>query len=119
MTTLFLIGRLLFGGYFAYSGLNHLMHTKMLGDYAKSKGVPFPVFSVILSGLFILLGGIGVLFWIYVKWSLLLISIFLLIVSFMMHNFWSDTDPNMKMNNQINFSKNMALLGAVLVMLTL
>jgi len=34
-----------------------------------------------------------------------------------MHNYWADTDPNMKMANRINFMKNLGLLGASLAYL--
>ena len=34
----------------------------------------------------------------------------------MMHNFWSVQDPQQKMGDQINFFKNMALLGAALML---
>ena len=34
-----------------------------------------------------------------------------------MHNFWAITEPNMKMMETVNFYKNMALLGAVLMIL--
>jgi hypothetical protein len=35
-----------------------------------------------------------------------------------MHTFWSDTDPMMKMNNQLNFEKNLALAAAALMLLS-
>jgi putative oxidoreductase len=41
---LFLIGRILFGGYFIYNGYNHLKNLSMMSGYAKTKGVPFPWF---------------------------------------------------------------------------
>jgi putative oxidoreductase len=36
----FLIGRLLFGGYFLYNGINHLRNREQMAPYAESKGVP-------------------------------------------------------------------------------
>ncbi len=114
-----LIGKILFGGYFIYSGLNHFFETEMLAGYAKSKNVPMPTAAVLLAGGMIVLGGLGVLFGIYTKWSLALIALFLLVVSFAMHNFWSDKDPASKMSNRINFSKNIALLGAALMLMSL
>ncbi len=38
--------------------------------------------------------------------------IFLLGVSLQMHNFWTVQDPQMRMAETIDFTKNMALLGA-------
>ena len=37
----------------------------------------------------------------------------------MMHNFWTVEDAQMKMNDMINFTKNMALAGAALMLLAL
>jgi len=47
-----------------------------------------------------------------------LLVIFLLGVSFKIHDFWAVTDPQMKMNDVVNFTKNMGLLGAVLIIMT-
>src|SRR6185369_13563503 len=33
-------GRVIFGGYFLYNGINHFLNRKMMADYARSKGVP-------------------------------------------------------------------------------
>ena len=35
----------------------------------------------------------------------------------MMHTFWSDTDAMTKLNNQINFEKNLALAAAALMVM--
>lgn len=91
----------------------------MLAGYAKSKNVPLPKVAVLVSGLLMLLGGLGVLFGMYVQWSLALIAIFLLVVSFAVHNFWAVEDPTAKMGDTVNFSKNMALLGASLMLMSL
>ncbi len=116
---LFLIGRILFGGYFIMSGVNHFSKKEHLKGYAASKGVPMPGTAVIVSGLLLLLGGLGVLLGAYVKWSLIALLVFLVPVTFKMHAYWTDQDPGMKMSNQINFMKNLALIGAVLMLFTL
>jgi uncharacterized membrane protein YphA (DoxX/SURF4 family) len=48
-----------------------------------------------------------------------LIAIFLVVVSFGVHAYWKDTDPNMKMADTINFWKNLALLGGALFMMSI
>jgi len=119
MDILFLVGRIFFGGFFAVMGLNHFMKRTMMVQYAQSKGLPMPGMAVGLTGLMILLGGLGVLLGVYVQVALWLIIVFLLGVTFQMHNFWSITDPQTKMVEMTNFMKNMALLGAALMMLQL
>jgi uncharacterized membrane protein YphA (DoxX/SURF4 family) len=41
---------------------------------------------------------------------------FLIPVTLTMHRFWDVEDPQQRMNEMINFSKNMALVGAALMM---
>ena len=119
MEILFLIGRILFGGYFIMNGLNHFMKNKMLADYAASKGVPASSLLVYLSGLFMLFGGFGILLGVYIQWAVALLVIFLLVVSFKMHAFWAISDPMARMSDMVNFTKNMALLGASLILLAI
>lgn len=116
MDLLFLVGRILFGGFFLINGINHLTKTNMLVGYAGSKNVPAAKLAVLVSGLLILAGGAGVVLGVYIKWSLLALILFLVPVSFKMHAFWKITDPMQKMGDQVNFMKNMALLGATLML---
>lgn len=116
---LFLLGRILYGGFFVLNGLNHFTKTGMMAQYAGSKGVPSPKYAVLLSGLFILLGGLGILLGVYVQWSVLLLAVFLVAASFKMHNFWAVQDPMQKQMEMVQFLKNMALLGAALMVLAI
>lgn len=116
IAVLLLIGRILYGGFFLISGVNHFAKMNSYKQYAAMKGVPAPSVAVGGSGLLILLGGLSVLlgFWPYI--GLLLIVIFLLGTTPKMHDFWSVSDPMTKMGEQVNFMKNVALLGAALAM---
>ena len=40
MDYLFLLGRILYGGFFLLGGINHFMHLGMMSGYSASKGVP-------------------------------------------------------------------------------
>ena len=119
MEFLFLIGRIIFGGYFLYSGINHFKNNAAMAGYAASKGVPLPKYAVYASGALILLGGTGILLGVYVKLAVLCLVLFLVPVSFMMHNFWKISDSNQKMMEMVNFTKNMALLGGALMTLAI
>jgi len=119
MEYIFLAGRILYGVYFLYAGFGHFTRLGGMTGYAASRGVPFPKLAVIVSGLFIFLGGLGVLTGIYIEYALVLIALFLLIVTPAIHRFWGMADPNAKMSEQINFTKNLGLLGATLMLLAL
>ena len=119
MMYLFVLGRILLGGYFIMSGLNHFKHLGMLTGYAQSKGVPMPRESVLLTGLMMVLGGLGILLGVYIQLSVFLLAIFLVVTTFQMHRFWKITDQGAKMGEEINFKKNLALLGALLMLLAI
>jgi putative oxidoreductase len=57
----FLIGRVLFGGFFLYNGINHLKQREMLSQYAGSKHVPLPELAVTTTGAAMITGGISIL----------------------------------------------------------
>lgn len=115
MDALFLIGRILYGGYFIMNGFHHLFKRQGLINYAQSKGVPQPKNAVMVSGILISLGGLGILLGVLIRWSIIFIAIFLVVVSFKMHDFWKMSDPQAKAMEKIQFTKNMALLGADLM----
>ena len=119
MEYLFVLGRILLGGYFIMSGLNHFKHLGMLTGYAQSKGVPMPREAVLLTGLMMALGGLGVLLGVYIQLSILLLSVFLLVTTLQMHQFWKVSDQMARMGEEINFKKNLALLGALLMLLAI
>lgn len=114
---LFLLGRIIFGAYFVYSGFNHFKDEKSMTGYAKSKGVPSPRVAVLLGGAMLIVGGLGFLSYMYIQESATLLLLFLIPTTLIMHAFWKVTDPMHKMNERIAFTKNCALIGALLMML--
>lgn len=119
METAFFIGRIIFGAYFIFNGANHFMQFGMMTAYAKSKGVPIPPLAVALTGLMLLVGGLCIVVGIYPVLGTALLVVFLVPVSFVMHRFWSVEDPQLRMVEMVNFTKNLALAGAVLMMLAI
>ena len=105
-------GRLIFGGYFLYNGINHFVERQSLVEYAKSKGVQAPEAAVAGSGLLLLGGGLSLLTGAFPKLGAAMISTFLLGVSPRMHAFWREQNPQQRMHEMVNFTKNMALIGA-------
>ena len=116
MKPLFLIGRLVFGGFFLYNGINHFKQQKELAQYAGSKNVPSPEAAVATSGALLALGGASIIMGLQPKMGTLAIIAFLATVSPVMHDFWTAEDPNQRQNDMIHFSKNLALLGAAIAL---
>jgi putative oxidoreductase len=117
MRALFLLGRAMFGGYFAWNGLNHFLNRRMLSQYAAGKSVAAPETAVQASGAMILAGGVSVAAGIKPRQGLALIVGFLVPVSLQMHRFWEIEDPSQRMSEMVNFTKNMALVGAALALM--
>jgi uncharacterized membrane protein YphA (DoxX/SURF4 family) len=119
MSTLLVIARVLFALLFISSGLSHLTKVEAMSGYAQFKKVPAPKLAVIVTGIMIILGGLYVALGVYADLGVLFLAIFLLLTAFMMHNFWTISDPQAKQGETINFFKNLSLAGAALIIFVL
>jgi putative oxidoreductase len=80
--------------------------------YAASKGVPMASIAVPLSGIIAFMGGLSILSGYKSKYGAWLIVVFLLPVTFMIHNFWTYNDPMQVQMQMVHFMKNISMLGA-------
>ena len=112
----FLVGRMLFGGYFIMSGINHFKQTNRLAQFAGSKGVPKPDLAVRVTGAILIAGGTSIMLGVKPKLGTAAIIGFLAGVSPIMHDFWNENSEQ-RMNDMINFTKNLALVGAAAVLM--
>jgi len=115
----FLIGRVIVGCFCLMNGFNHFAQLNMMTGYAKSKGVPSPALAVGGSGVLLFLGGLSLLLGFHPTIGAALLVIFLLGVSFGIHNFWTIQDQQAKMGEMAHFLKNMAILGLLLMTLAI
>ncbi len=117
MAIAFLIGRILFGGYFFLTGIDHVFKSGNLVGYAASKGLPVPKVAVIGSGILALLGGLSLLTGYMPFDGIILLLIFMIPVTLKMHDFWKQTEPAQRMHETIAFKKNVAIIAALLMFL--
>ena len=108
-----LLGRLFFAAIFLTAGPNHF--TKQAAGYAASQGVPLSSIAVPVSGLLAIIGALSILLGYRAKVGAWLITLFLVPVTFMMHKFWTVSDPMMAQVQMIMFMKNIAMLGGALL----
>jgi len=113
----FVLGRVIAGLFFLMNAFNHFKNLKMMAGYSKSKGLPAPEAAVGGTGILLLLGGASLLLGYHPTIGAGLLAIFLIGVSFAMHNYWAVQDAQAKMMERIQFPKNVALLGFVLTTL--
>jgi putative oxidoreductase len=112
----YLLGRAVFGGFFLYNGIHHLMERKAMAQYVDTKGIPMPDAAVTATGVALTLGGASLVLGIKPVLGAVAVAGFLAGVSPVMHDFWKVEDPQRRQSEMINFSKNMALLGAALAL---
>ena len=60
-------------------------------------------------------GGVSLLLGYRARFGALLIVLFLIPVTLVMHKFWGIPDPQMALMQKVNFMKNLSLIGAALV----
>ncbi len=61
MRALHVLGRMIFGGFFVYSGITHLQNSEGMGQYAGAKGVPAAEQAVQATGAMLLAGGLSII----------------------------------------------------------
>ncbi|HEY4052764.1 MAG TPA: DoxX family protein [Terriglobales bacterium] len=113
----FLLGRLIFGGYFVMSGINHFKKSDMLTQYAAAKNVPKPDIAVGATGAALIAGGASILLGVKPKLGTAAIIGFLIGVSPVMHDFWKQEQPEQRMHDMVDFTKNLALMGGALALM--
>ena len=112
MDLILVIGRILFGGFFLMSGINHFTKLEAMTGYAKYKKLPAAKLGVLISGLMLVIGGLSVILGYYADLGALLLAIFLVLAAVIFHNFWKETDATAKQNEMLGFMKDIALAGA-------
>lgn len=114
----FLLGRILFSLVFLGSGVGHLTQTEGSAQYAAYKKVPSAKLAVQVSGVLMILGAAAVILGIWMDLAGLLLAILVLLMAFMMHRFWEETDAQTKQVEMAQFMKNVSIAGAGLIIAT-
>lgn len=118
MDVVVLIARVLFAAIFLTSGLAHLTATAAMTQYAEYKGVPAAKFSVIASGVLMIVGSVSIVLGIWGDLGALLLLVSILPIPFLMHTFWKAEGED-KMNEQTQFNKTISLVGGSLALFAL
>jgi uncharacterized membrane protein YphA (DoxX/SURF4 family) len=116
MNTVLLIGRILFAIMFVSGGLNHLTKAEAMTGYAGFKKVPAAKFSVLVSGVLLIAGGLSVILGVYADLGALVIAVLLVLMALKMHDFWAQADAQAKQTETIGFFKNISMAGGALIM---
>ncbi len=113
--TLALIGRILVAYLFIPAGFGKLMGFGGTVGYITSAGLPLPEVAAAIAIIIELGLGIALLLGFKTRWTAIVMAIFTVVTALFFHKYWSAPDA-MKMMQQINFNKNMAIVGGLLAL---
>jgi putative oxidoreductase len=111
--TLALIGRILIAYLFIPAGIGKLMGFGGTVGYITSAGLPLPEVAAAVAIVIELGLGIALLLGFKTRWIAIVMAIFTVVTALFFHKYWAVPDA-MKMMQQINFNKNMAIAGGLL-----
>jgi len=110
-----LVGRILLSILFIISGFEKISGFEGTAGYIAGHGLPF---SQVLAAAAIAIelgGGLAVLAGWKTRWVALVLIVFMIVITPVFHNFWS-APAAQAMNQQINFMKNVSILGGIFLL---
>ena len=109
-----LLGRLALSAIFLMSAFGKIANFDGTQAYMASAGMPFTAFFLVGAIFLELTGGLSLLLGYQVRWGVLALLIFLVPATLIFHRFWA-VPPDMQQMQMINFMKNLAIGGALLL----
>jgi putative oxidoreductase len=109
-----LVGRILLALIFVTSGWGKVSGFEGTVGYIASKGLPLPQVGAIIAIICELGGGILLLVGFKARWAALVLAAFTLAAGILFHDYWA-AEAAQKMAQQINFWKNIAITGGMLM----
>ena len=112
------LGRVLLSAIFFMSALgNKIPKFNDVAGYMAAEGVPAP--KILLAGaiVFLIVGSISVIVGYKARLGAALLLIFLVLATYYFHDFWQVEDAMARQQEMIQFMKNSALMGAMLMII--
>ncbi len=111
-----LVGRILVALIFLWSGIGKVGNFAGTAGYMASKGLPLADALLVLTIIVEIGGALMLILGWKAKLAAAVMFLWLIPVTLMMHNFWA-APPAEVMGQQINFMKNVSIMGAMLYIL--
>ena len=114
-----IIGRIMLATIFIMSAVgNKIPNFSGTVEYMKANGVPAPNVLLVGAIVFLLAGGISVVLGYKARIGASLLIVFLILATYYFHDFWTFAPDSQEFQQQmIQFMKNMALAGAMLMII--
>ena len=111
-----LLGRILLSFIFLQSANEKIFHFPQTVALMNSKGIPMAEVLLVPTIIILLGGGLMLLFGWYARWGALALFVFMVPATLFFHSYW--TYPEAQQLNQFHhLTKNIAIMGALLIIL--
>lgn len=107
------VSRILLSGIFLISGVSKILDWNQTAEFMASKGFPFVPLFLLGAILVEIVGGLSVLFGLKASWSGALLTLYLIPVTLLFHDFWNYQGLERQLQ-LANFLKNLAIMGGLL-----
>ncbi len=112
------VGRIMLSMVFLMSAVgNKIPDFQKVAGYMTSEGVPASQLMLAGAIVFLIVGSISVIVGYKARVGATLLLIFLVLATYYLHDFWTYADAAEKQQQMIQFTKNMALMGAMLLVI--
>ena len=108
------IGYVLLASIFVISGIAKAMHWGATYAVMSQRGIPAANVALVIVIIVELGGGVMLMIGLWPRWPALVLFLYLIPVTLTMHNFWMYSG-NQRQMQQINFLKNISIMGGLLV----
>lgn len=110
-----LVGRFLMSLVFLFSGMGKVMAYSAMVGFAATKHLPLAPVAIAIAAVIEIVGGLAILTGFQTRvvgWALFF---YLIPTSIIFHDFWAMQGME-RMDNQIHFMKNLAIMGGLLIL---
>lgn len=108
-----LLGRVLISLIFIFASADKLIHFSNTAAFVATKGVPYSSLLLIVAGIAEALGSLMILFGWKTRLGALIVFLFIIPVTGIIHNFWILTGENAQIQT-LMFMKNLSIMGGLL-----
>lgn len=113
-----LVGRFFLIVIFLMSALgNKIPNFGSTAEYMAAEGVPAPMFLLAGAIVFLIAGSLSILIGYKARIGAILLFVFLVMATYWFHDFWTFEEPAQVQQQTIAFMKNLALMGAMLMII--
>jgi putative oxidoreductase len=111
------LGRLMLAAIFLLSAAGKLADFNGTAGMMASKGIPAAPVMLVGAIAFEIAGGLSILLGYRPRIGAVLLLVFLVLASYYFHDFWKIGDPKQKQDQMIHFLKNLAIMGAMVLII--